>query len=126
MKNREWKQGPESNRRRADYGSAVLPLNYPAVDLSRARPLLLTHTGLITRANLAEANCCASHAIGLLLRNPVWPLVDGLWSDSQRIGQGACSAEKRNCVLFSHGEGMVSVLELRCQAACYMPAYKSK
>ncbi len=27
----KWKRGPGSNRRRADYGSAALPLSYPAI-----------------------------------------------------------------------------------------------
>lgn len=103
MKNREWKQGPESNRRRADYGSAVLPLNYPAVGLSRVSPLLLTNAGLITRANLSEANCCASDQILLLLREPFGPLGNPATGKTHSAGQRCCVAKYGNCVFLFHG-----------------------
>lgn len=74
---KNWKRGQDLNLQWADYGSAALPLSYPA-EMPSCRDLI----GFKPKSDRRTEN-----PVGLILRKVVWPLVYGLRSNAQRLSQ---------------------------------------
>ncbi len=108
----KWKRGPDSNRHQADYESAVLPLNYPAVRSCRRRIRFLRPAfGL----ELAEANGGTGYKIGLFLGQTFVPLRNPAACKAYCAGQICGGFEKINGFGFGHA-AMFSALNQKCQS----------
>lgn len=97
---RKGKRGPELNRRRADYGSAALPLSYPAMWSCGGRIRFLRSA---IRLELAEAHGGAGDQIGLFLGQPIVPLGNSAPRKANRARQICGTLEQINGFGFGHG-----------------------
>lgn len=75
------KRGPGSNRRQADYGSAALPLSYPARS-SCGRPLRVFNC-----FDLTQSCGGANYGVCLLLGKHITPLRDTTARQIHRTGE---------------------------------------
>lgn len=93
-----WKRRPGSNRRRADYGSAALPLSYPAI--WSCRSLCGSWLG---RFEFAEPHRGTDNPVGLLLSQSISPLGDAAARQAYRPRKTGGGTEQANGFGFGHG-----------------------